>query len=136
MFQRIFVPLDGSSHAESALPVAACLAHATAGSLTESACQRNKMRKDLLNRGPVRLPGISSVLGIHESTQYPFTEFNNKQCFLSSLLDRVPVLPLVLLWTNPSDGGEATLRTSTLQLVEGSVYSLSQYEVSPPPDHA
>ncbi len=33
MFQRILVPLDGSSRAENALPVAACLARATAGSL-------------------------------------------------------------------------------------------------------
>jgi nucleotide-binding universal stress UspA family protein len=33
MFQRILVPLDGSSRAENALPVAARLARATAGSL-------------------------------------------------------------------------------------------------------
>jgi nucleotide-binding universal stress UspA family protein len=33
MFQRILVPLDGSSRAENALPIAACLARATAGSL-------------------------------------------------------------------------------------------------------
>lgn len=33
MFQRIVVPLDGSSRAERAIPVAARLAHATQGSL-------------------------------------------------------------------------------------------------------
>ena len=33
MFQRILVPLNGSSCAESALPLAAYLARATAGSL-------------------------------------------------------------------------------------------------------
>lgn len=33
MFKRILLPLDGSARAEQALPVAACLAHATEGSL-------------------------------------------------------------------------------------------------------
>ena len=33
MFQRILVPLDGSSRAEHAIPVAALIAHASGGSL-------------------------------------------------------------------------------------------------------
>jgi nucleotide-binding universal stress UspA family protein len=33
MFQRILVPLDGSEHAEQALPIAARIAHASRGSL-------------------------------------------------------------------------------------------------------
>ncbi len=33
MFERILVPLDGSPRAEQALPVAACLAHASGGSI-------------------------------------------------------------------------------------------------------
>ncbi len=33
MFQRIVVPLDGSARAERALPVAACLAHASGGTV-------------------------------------------------------------------------------------------------------
>lgn len=34
MFKTILVPLDGSARAESAVPVAACIAHAYGASIT------------------------------------------------------------------------------------------------------
>jgi len=81
MFQRILVPLDGSAHAERALPLAARIARASRGSVTllhvvthpiDAAAylmQPPDETEHTLNAGIRRLPIISRPLLVLMSSQ-------------------------------------------------------------------
>ncbi len=69
MFQRILVPLDGSSRAEHAIPVAALIAHASGGSLVLLRVVP-PLNEDDIPRSQLGLPEESLQVRIAEATAY------------------------------------------------------------------
>ncbi len=69
MFQRILVPLDGSSRAEHAIPVAALIAHASGGSLVLLRVVPPLIEDDI-QRSQLGFPEESLQVRIAEATDY------------------------------------------------------------------
>src|SRR5258708_12176586 len=69
MFQRILVPLDGSSRAEHAIPVAALIAHASGGSLVLLRVVPPLIEDDI-HRSQLGFPEESLQVRIAEATDY------------------------------------------------------------------